>query len=92
MPTYFSLFGLLNIQKKAEPITFWRDGDMFDYLKENAMNPEQVTCDKHSLGCLENFGLDGDKLKMIDYGSRHVHSFLRVNGERLANNFVKPQA
>ncbi len=90
MPTYFSLFGLINIQKRGQEITFWSYTDVWMYICHNSANKNQPFCNSHSFAEKENFCLDGDKLKMLDYGSRHVHNFLRLNGNNLFNNFVKP--
>lgn len=90
IPTYFSLFGLINISKKAEKIDFWSDKEVFDYIWANSANANQVFCDSHSFAKKDNFGLDGNKLKMLDYGSIRVHNFLRINGDKLFSNFIKP--
>lgn len=90
MPTYFSLFGLINIQKKSRKIDFWSHEDVWLYVCRNSINENQPFCDSHSFDEIENFGLDGDKLRMHDYGSRHIREFLRLNGENLFNNFTKP--
>ena len=90
MPTYFSFFGLINIQKRGKEIDFWNYLDIWRYICHNSANEDQPFCSPHSFSKKENFCLDGDKLKMLDYGSRHVNNFLILNGERLFNNFVKP--
>lgn len=90
MPTYFSLFGLINIQKRGQEITFWEYKDVWMYICHNSVNENQPFCNSHSFAEKENFCLDGDKLKMLDYGNRHVHNFLRLNGDKLFNNFIKP--
>jgi hypothetical protein len=90
MPTYFSLFGLINIQKRGQEITFWDYKDIWRYICHNSANENQPFCNSHSFAEKENFCLDGDKIKMLDYGSRHVHNFLRLNGNKLFNNFIKP--
>ena len=90
MPTYFSLFGLINIQKRGQEISFWNRSDIWEYICRNSISPNQVFCNSHSFRRKENFCLDGDKIKMLDYGNRHVHKFLELNGENLFKNFVKP--
>ncbi|MGE5426011.1 MAG: hypothetical protein ACM3PZ_02970 [Bacillota bacterium] len=90
MPTYFSLLGLFNIQKRGQEISFWSYKDIWKYICHNSENVNQPFCDPHSFAEIGNFCLDAGKLKMLDYGSRHVHNFLRLNGPKLFNNFVKP--
>ena len=90
MPTYFSLFGLLNIQKRGEKITFWDGAGVWCYIHENIQNHHQLFCDGHTLSEIDNFCLDNGRLKMVDYGSRSVEPFLKLNGENLFNNFKTP--
>lgn len=48
------------------------------YICHNSANENQPFCNSHSFAKKENFCLDGYKLKMLDYGSRHVHNFLKL--------------
>lgn len=90
MPTYFSLFGLLNIQKRGQRITFWDGTAVWLYIHENIQNHDQPFCDGHTLSEIDNFCLDNGCLKMVDYGSRYVEPFLKLNGEILFKNFKIP--
>lgn len=90
MPTYFSFFGLFNVQKAGLPISFWDNLDVWCYVCTNSQNEKQPWCDNHSLYELENYCLDGRQLKMVDYGSRFLAPFLEINGERLSQNFKLP--
>lgn len=90
VPTYFSLFGLLNIQKKVDAITFWKGSDIWLYICRNSQNINQPFCSSHTFAEIENFGLDEGYLKILDYGSRQSNSFLEANGTNFFNNFVKP--
>ncbi len=90
MPTYFSLFGLFNIQKRGKEIDFWDDSGVWCYVYDNSQNENQPWCDGHSLASIENYCLDERKLKIVDYGSRFLEPFLEVNGERLSQNFKLP--
>ncbi|MEI6836011.1 MAG: hypothetical protein WCK59_04220 [Candidatus Falkowbacteria bacterium] len=90
LPTYLSIFGLINFQKRGKEIYFWNSDEIREYICINSVDEDQIFCDSHTFAKKENFCLDGDKLKMLDYGSRHVHNFLRLNGDKLFNNFIKP--
>ncbi len=90
MPTYFSFLGIFNIQKRGEKIDFWKDRDIWLYLCSNSKKREQPMCDSHTFLCIDNFVLDNGHLKMVDYGSRRIELFLKINGEKLYNNFKHP--
>ncbi len=90
MSTYFSLFGLFNVQKKGKEIDFWDDSGVWHYIHENSQNHNQPFCDGHALAAIENYCLDGQHLKMVDYGSRFLEPFLEANGKRLSQNFKLP--
>ncbi|KKT13337.1 MAG: hypothetical protein UV95_C0002G0021 [Candidatus Falkowbacteria bacterium GW2011_GWF2_43_32] len=91
MPTYFSLFGFLNIQKRGEQIDFWDSIDVWYYIHDNSQNHHQPFCDGHTLSETDNFCLDNGHLKMVDYGSRSLEPFLEKNGEKLYSNFKIPE-
>lgn len=91
MPTYFSLFGLLNVQKRGQKITFWDGVGVWYYIHENSQNHHQPFCNGHTLSEIDNFCLDSGHLRMVDYGSRDVEPFLKLNGEKLYNNFKIPE-
>jgi hypothetical protein len=90
MPTYFSFFGLFNIQKRGQRIDFWDDNDVWFYLCKNSQNQHQIFCDAHTFFDINNFCLDDGFLKIVDYGNRHIEPFLEINGENLFKNFKIP--
>jgi hypothetical protein len=90
MPTYFSFFGLFNIQKRGKKIDFWGEAGAWHYIHNNIENHQQPFCDGHTLASIENFCLDNGRLKIVDYGSRSLGPFLEINGEKLYNNFKIP--
>jgi len=90
MPTYFSLFWLLNIQKKGKEIDFWNGTQIYHYMYNNSQNHYQPFCDMHVLTEKENFCLDNGHLRIVDYGSRRIGPFLEINGEKFYNNFELP--
>lgn len=89
-PTYLSLFGLINIEKKGDKIDFWNSDDLFEYISKNSLSEKQPHCDSHVFANIENFSMDGNHLKIHDYCSRNVQEFLNLNGERLYSRFIKP--
>lgn len=89
-PTYFSFFGLINVQKKGDKIDFWNSDDLFNYVCQNSLQQDQPHCDSHVFSNIDNFCIDGCRLKICDYGSRNIQEFLILNGERLSSRFIKP--
>lgn len=90
MPTYFSFFGLFNVQKRGEEVNFWESDSLWGYVCTNSQNIDQPFCDNHTLCEPKNFCIDNGKLKLVDYGNRQIAEFLRINGENLYNNFKHP--
>jgi hypothetical protein len=62
MPTYFSLFGLVNIQKRGYEIVFWQEKDVWMYICDNSLNQQQPFCHSHSFNQVENFCLDNGNM------------------------------
>lgn len=90
MTTYFSFFGLFNIQKKGDKIDFWSSDDLWNYVCKNSVYCNQPYCDSHVFTNVDNFCISKGKLKICDYGSRNVREFLNINGDRLFSRFIKP--
>lgn len=90
MPTYFTFFGLFNIQKRGTKIDFWENKDVWSYLLKNIQNYGQAFQDGHTLSEIENYCLDDGFLKIVDYGSRRLEPFLLLHGENLFYNFKAP--
>lgn len=90
MPTYFSFFGLFNVQKRGGKVDFWERNEIWSYIYHNSKNSNQPFCDGHTLAETENYGMDNGRLKLVDYGSRQVGEYLKINGETLYNNFKHP--
>ncbi len=91
-PTYFSIFGLLNVQKRCQKITFWEDKDVWNYINDNSQNKHQPWCDNHTLSEIENFCInENNKLQIVDYGNKALEPFLILNGENLFKNFKIPE-
>lgn len=90
MPTYFSFFGLFNIQKRGETVNFCERDELRSYVCQNIEEEDQLFCDEHTLSSVDNYCLDNEHLKLVDYGNRQVAEFLIINGENLYNNFKHP--
>jgi len=83
-PTYFSLFGLLNIQKygklcELEYIDFWFQ------LRE--LTKENVYDNPHHFSNPKNFTLENGKLQLVDYGSVRVYRVIAKYGRKIATEF-----
>ncbi len=84
--TYFSFFGLINIQKYGEilpsEIDIWHI-----LLAEIASGEEEKTLmkDIHHLSQRENFCIEAGLLKLCDYGGRKTEQVINELGE----NFLK---
>jgi len=71
-PTYITIFGLVNIQRFAQPCTL-TDNVLWVALNEICDNDRCLWDDSHHFVNRKNFGWDGDgRLVMCDYGSRMV--------------------
>jgi hypothetical protein len=83
-PTYFSLFGILNIQRAGEPCTF----SGVDLLSQfNNLTNRETSGDPHHFGNPDNFCFCGGKLKILDYGSNRSREIIAKHGKRIANLF-----
>lgn len=90
-PTYFSILGLVNIQRYSKPLegvgfsiasTLWKISG-FD---------ERVADDRHHFCNSKNFTKDeAVKLRMLDYGFKKTQEVIFAYGERLHNEFIFSQ-
>lgn len=80
MPTYFSLGGLLNIQKRGVPL----DYNSFEFWRKiyDATNGE-ANKDGHHFSNSENFCLVDGKLVMIDYSGHATQTVLQKYGDAI---------
>ncbi|MEK7072613.1 MAG: hypothetical protein AAB969_03515, partial [Patescibacteria group bacterium] len=83
MPTYFSFFGLFNIQKRGQILDIY-DGDLFSQLY-NLTNGE-IFDDGHAFGNHKNFCIESGKLVMIDY-CKNTRNVLKKYGEKIQQEF-----
>ncbi len=83
-PTYFSLFGLLNIQRYDEPCRL-QNVDLWCQLYE--MTNGQVFDDSHHFENPHNFCFHNGKLRMLDYGSRRTWGVISNYGAKIIEHF-----
>lgn len=83
-PTYFSFFGILNIQKYGEIHKMY-----FAYLLQEFMNltEDEAWKDNHHFANWRNFCFENGKLKIIDYGSKRTQKIILKYGEKIAREF-----
>ena len=83
MPTYFSFFGIFNIQKRGQ-ILDMSYGDLW-HQPYNLTNGE-VFDDSHAFGNHKNFCIESGKLVMIDY-CKNTRNVLKKYGEKIQQEF-----
>lgn len=88
IPTYFSLFGLVNIQPAREkaPITMNQL-----WVTLHKMTNGAVEKDDHVFAGRTNFCNDNGKLRMMDYGSRKTQEVLLEWADKIYSEFQFPQ-
>jgi hypothetical protein len=88
VPTYFSLFGLVNIQQFSEPCSF----NSSDFLSQLVDSTDQEICrdpdvNGHHFMKSANFSLQGGKWRAIDYGAIDAQATLTKYGKKIQDNF-----
>lgn len=84
-PTYFSLFGFLNIQQYDEPCQL--KGENIG-CQISGLAPDKVTsAAAHHLENPNNFCFHNGKLRMLDYGSRRCQDFIVRHGTKVIKHF-----
>ena len=83
-PTYFSIFGLLNIQRYGEPCNL-QIVDLWCQLHE--LTDGSVFDDSHHFANPNNFCFYKGKLRISDYGSQRSHRVIMKYGERIFKFF-----
>ncbi|OGG93353.1 hypothetical protein A2609_01525 [Candidatus Kaiserbacteria bacterium RIFOXYD1_FULL_47_14] len=83
-PTYFSLFGLLNIQRFDEPCQLEETGFWWQLLE---LTNGKVSDDGHHFEEPRNFCFHNGKLRILDYGSRRTHDVVLQYGTKIVELF-----
>lgn len=83
-PSYFSLLGIFNVQKRIPRLeiaenNFWTQ---LYVLTDGA-----IVEDNHTFQQLENFGYLEKSLYVLDYGSPDCQNLIKEYGQRIANEF-----
>lgn len=72
-PTYFSFFGLCNIQKYGEQL---KDDFVWADIFYEYVSPITQEMDRHHWATPSNFTRRGNKLYLLDYGSKRTREIL----------------
>lgn len=83
-PTYFSFFGLLNVQRYDTPCQL-QSVDLWCQLYE--LTSGKVFDDSHHFENPRNFCFCNGTLRMLDYGSRRTHSVITQYGTKIVELF-----
>lgn len=83
--TYFSLFGLMNIQKKG--ILLRMEYGEFKKSIIHLIGEKAYYSDGHHFRNTDNFSVENGKLKFLDYGGLGTQKIIREYGAHLYNNF-----
>jgi len=89
VPTYFSFFGLINIQKRGPELEI--GGFVFEgyLLKILGDDKDDFLCDNHTLSNPKNFCQDkSGKLAIFDYGNSMIHDFLKKHGQTIREKLI----
>ena len=83
-PTYFSFFGLFNVQKVSEQCDI-KYVDLWCQLYE--LTNGRVWDDSHHFENPDNFCFRDGKLRMLDYGSSRTHRVVIEYGQKILDSF-----
>lgn len=84
-PTFFSLLGLVNVQKYGEQLTEITVGALWSQLLE--LSDKAVWSNGHHFANPENFSFRDGTIRMLDYGGRGVEEVVVQHGENIARQF-----
>lgn len=83
-PTYFSLFGFVNVQKTGKKPSV-EGRNLWCQLHE--ITNGGVWADSHTFTNPNNFCEENGRLKMLDYGNRRIYDFLKKWGYKIHMDF-----
>jgi len=81
VPTYFSLLGLINVQKAGAPLIMKSD-DLWCQIV-NLTSRNEAFCDSHTFNEPSNFCWIDGHLMLADYGNSKCHEFIEKYSSRL---------
>jgi hypothetical protein len=85
MPTYYSFFGLVNIQARGQS---WDQEDLHYRNLLSEITNDDVYDDAHGFLHANNYGFHFGRLKMFDYGGRRVIKVITKYGKVLERKFI----
>jgi hypothetical protein len=75
--TRFSFWGFLNVQDTAKPSNLKWDALLNLLVKQlDFSTMDSIACFGHDFNAKTNLGLDGSKLKFLDYGNHNLIQFI----------------
>ncbi len=84
VPTFFSFFGLVNVEKYSKPY----EGDYIDLWDQiRRITNEEAYLNPHQFSEVKNYSLVDGKLKMIDYGGHGSEWVIVKWGTRIMAQF-----
>ena len=83
-PTYFSFFGLFNVQK-YDKLSSFNSIDLSCQLQ--SLTELESDDDIHCFSKSDNFCYVNGVLKLLDYGNADCHRVIRKYGEKIVKNF-----
>lgn len=90
-PTYFSLFGIINIQKYGVMCTTEDSDELVAFWNEvRVLTQDEAYVEPHHFKDPLNFCMHGTHVRMVDYGNKKVQGVLEIYGDILAENLHYP--
>jgi len=90
-PTYFSFFGLINIQKAGEPLDQTEATDFFSFLLQYVKDKHEDYRLLFSLGHhieIVNFCTNNDdSIRIVDYGNPRLWWYLMLYGDQIIEDY-----
>ena len=83
-PTYFSLFGLVNIQKFGKVCS---ESEYDFWIQLQQITNSGCSQDGHIFASPENFVSVGNKIRLVDYGSTNTREVIKLYGQKLWQEF-----
>jgi len=84
-PTWFSAFGLINIQKYGKPLQYREIGWLGMNMQVVTNQTSHAHVRGHTLGEANNYTSVNGQLRLLDYGSKNVWPVILNYGEKIAN-------
>ncbi|MFC1599008.1 hypothetical protein ACFL2U_03320 [Patescibacteria group bacterium] len=85
-PTYFTFFGLFNIQKKGQMCKM-----PYEKFKPrmHQLTNQEIPDNDHTFDSPSNFSCDDNHLQVIDYADPIIQPLILKYGQKLYNDFLK---